>query len=101
MDLNSTLEAAFLAAGETADPAAPASDLAEGGRPVAPWWGGLLAAAAWLGTAALTGLWPDADDFDRTPLLGGIMAGIGTALASAAVLHTILSGEGAALARLW
>ncbi len=100
MDLNSTLEAAFLAAGGTADPAEPADEVTEGGPSVPPWWGGLLAAAAWFGVAAVTGLWPDADDFDRTELLGGIMAGIGAALAAASVLHTILGGEGAVLARL-
>ncbi|WP_441295845.1 ABC transporter permease [Roseomonas cutis] len=42
-----------------------------------PWRSGLLAAAAWLGTAAVILALPDADDLGRTDLLGWIAAGIG------------------------
>jgi len=34
------------------------------------WWTGLCAAFAWLGVAALTVWWLDADDYERTALLG-------------------------------
>ncbi|HWK47070.1 MAG TPA: ABC transporter permease subunit [Stellaceae bacterium] len=44
------------------------------------WLAGAAAAVAWLGAAALTALWPDADDLGRTDLLATIMATIGAAL---------------------
>jgi len=55
------------------------------------WTVGIVASAAWLGSAAITGLLPDVDDFERTPLLAQAMAWLGIALAllalGAALLH--------------
>jgi NitT/TauT family transport system permease protein len=45
------------------------------------WTGGTIAAGAWLAAAAVTGLLPDIDDFERTNLLAEIMAGLGIVLA--------------------
>ena len=56
-------------------------------RPVL-WFSGLLAAAAWLGAAALTAGWEDADDYSRTQLLALIMAAIGVGLSVAALGST-------------
>jgi NitT/TauT family transport system permease protein len=52
-------------------------------RKAAPvvWKTGILAAAVWLGAAAVTWYLPDIDDFDRTGLLAEIMACIGGVLA--------------------
>jgi NitT/TauT family transport system permease protein len=47
------------------------------------WRTGLAAALAWLGVAALTLWWPDADDYERTALLGALQAAIGATLAVA------------------
>jgi NitT/TauT family transport system permease protein len=47
------------------------------------WRTGLVAALAWLGVAALTLRWPDADDYERTALLGALQAAIGAAIAVA------------------
>lgn len=45
------------------------------------WIPGIVASATWLGAAAITGLLPDIDDFERTNLLAQGMAWIGIALA--------------------
>jgi NitT/TauT family transport system permease protein len=47
----------------------------------AVWRLGILAAVLWLAVAAVTLWWPDADDFERTALLGEAMAAIGAVLA--------------------
>ena len=62
--------------------------------PMAPaiWRVGALAAAAWLGAAALTASWPDADDLGRTGLLAALMAGIGAVLATASLLRPLPPG---------
>jgi len=53
-------------------------------RPRAPIWTiGAVAALAWLGDAALTNLWPDADDLGRTDLLATLMGAVGVGLALA------------------
>ena len=44
------------------------------------WRTGLIAALAWFGVAALTLWWPDADDYERTALLGTLQAAIGAAV---------------------
>jgi len=49
------------------------------------WHTGAIGAAAWLGAAALTAFWPDADDLGRTVLLADIALAIGLALAAASV----------------
>src|ERR1700709_423191 len=40
------------------------------------WFVGLVAAAAWLGTAMVVGGLPDIDDFERTDFLARIAAGV-------------------------
>ena len=45
------------------------------------WTIGVIAAAAWLATAAITAFIPDIDDFERTALLTDIMAALGIILA--------------------
>ena len=49
------------------------------------WVGGIVAAGAWLATAALTLAWPDITPWPRTQLLALIEAAIGVALAVLAV----------------
>jgi NitT/TauT family transport system permease protein len=53
------------------------------------WVAGLVAAAAWLATAAITGLLPDIDDFERTNLLAQAMTFLGIALALLALGATL------------
>jgi NitT/TauT family transport system permease protein len=50
------------------------------------WVTGAVAAAAWLGAAAVTWIAPDIDDFDRTGLLAQIMTGIGAVLVVLVIL---------------
>ena len=50
------------------------------------WTEGAVAAAAWLGAAALTAWLPDNDDYERSALLAELMAGLGTLLAVLALL---------------
>jgi NitT/TauT family transport system permease protein len=96
MDMNAILEARVTA---DADERAPAAEEPVPSLP--PWWGGLLAAAAWLGAAGLTALWPDADDFDRTGALAIVMAVIGVVVTIAAAFHVAASArDGALLVRL-
>lgn len=52
------------------------------------WWVGSVAALAWLGAAAFTAFWPDADDWERTTLLAAILGGIGGALGLAVAAET-------------
>ncbi len=61
-------------------------------RPPLPscWITGAVAAAAWLGAAAVTWIAPDIDDFDRTGLLAQIMLGIGAVLIVLVVLGPYL-----------
>jgi NitT/TauT family transport system permease protein len=59
-----------------AAPAAPARK---------PWWGGYAAGTLWLAGAALTIYWPDDDDYERTALLGVLLAAIGAVLLLAAL----------------
>jgi NitT/TauT family transport system permease protein len=54
------------------------------------WITGLVAAAGWLATAAITGLLPDTDDFERTNMLAQAMAWLGVALALLALGATLL-----------
>jgi NitT/TauT family transport system permease protein len=56
-------------------------------RPI--WWTGAAAAAFWAAAAALTWLWPDADDLGRTDLLALIMAVISGGLLLAALWSAI------------
>jgi NitT/TauT family transport system permease protein len=49
--------------------------------PSPTWTIGVIAAAAWLATAAITAFIPDIDDFERTALLTDIMAALGIVLA--------------------
>ena len=96
MDLNAILEAQVAA---DADERAPAAEEPIPSAP--PWWGGLLAAAAWLGAAGLTAAWPDADEFDRTAALAFAMSVIGVGVAVAAALHIApRARDGALLVRL-
>jgi NitT/TauT family transport system permease protein len=53
------------------------------------WWAGALAALAWATTAALTELWPDADDLGRTDLLAWIAAALAAGLAIAVLSSAI------------
>jgi NitT/TauT family transport system permease protein len=50
------------------------------------WVTGTIAAAAWFTLAAVTQIMPDIDDFERTGLLAGIMAGLGGVLAAVVLL---------------
>jgi NitT/TauT family transport system permease protein len=61
------------------------------GRRNAPslWPTGAFAAAAWLGTAALTAFWPDADDLGRTALLADLALAAGLVLAAASVIAAV------------
>ncbi len=61
------------------------------GAPGTVWRQGLAAAALWAGVAALTWVWPDADDLGRTGLLAAAAVGVGAALALAAVLARVRS----------
>jgi NitT/TauT family transport system permease protein len=56
-------------------------------RPV--WRTGAVAALAWVGAAAVTSYWPDADDLGRTDLLALVMAGIGAALVVATLVDRV------------
>jgi NitT/TauT family transport system permease protein len=47
---------------------------------------GTIAATAWLTVAAVTQVMPDIDDFERTSLLAGLMAGLGGVLAAIVLL---------------
>ncbi len=59
--------------------------------PSRTWTIGVIAAAAWLATAAITAFIPDIDDFERTALLTDIMAALGIVLA-VLVITTRASG---------
>lgn len=65
---------------------AASGGLATGAPPAAGrlWLGGLAASAAWLAAAALTALWPDADEWARTGEFASLLTVIGGALAFAA-----------------
>ena len=54
------------------------------------WFTGAVAAAAWVGAAAVTQGLPDIDDFDRTGLLGTIMIGLAAVLIALVVLGPVL-----------
>jgi NitT/TauT family transport system permease protein len=53
------------------------------------WWAGVVAASAWVATAVLTLQLPDADDFERTGLLGWLALGLAVALAVGVILPAI------------
>ncbi len=66
-------------------------------RPRPDFWStGLLAAAAWLATAALTAGWPDADDYGRTEWLALLMSGLGLLLTVATLGSTLGRSQGLA-----
>jgi NitT/TauT family transport system permease protein len=69
--------------------------------PAAPvfWPSGWVAGLAWIGVAALTGYWPDADDLGRTDLLALLAAVFGGAILLVALLSS-LPGATARLAPL-
>jgi NitT/TauT family transport system permease protein len=55
------------------------------GADFAPWRGGLIAAAVWAGSAAVTWAWPDINPWPRTPLLAALQLALGAALAAVAL----------------
>jgi NitT/TauT family transport system permease protein len=57
---------------------------------VAVWTSGVSAAGLWLAAAAITGLLPDIDDFERTNLLAELMTALGVVLALLAVGSRVL-----------
>ena len=67
--------------------------------PAAFWPSGWAAGLAWLGTAALVLLWPDADDLSRTAALGWLAATLG-GLALLLAIAASLPGLAARLAPL-
>jgi NitT/TauT family transport system permease protein len=73
--------------------------LAAPAAPAAFWPSGWAAGLAWLGTAALVLLWPDADDLGRTAALGWLAATLG-GLALLLAIAASLPGLAARLAPL-
>jgi NitT/TauT family transport system permease protein len=82
---------------------APATVSAAQPRDVRTWWIGLAAAMAWGVASLITLQLPDADDFERTGLLGWIAAGCAVLLAAGVALpFTRAPGERlVARARYW
>jgi NitT/TauT family transport system permease protein len=83
---------------EVNEPSIPDGARTDAGRRL--WIGGLVAAVSWLAAAAVTGLWPNADDWDLTDALAGSEATLAGGLLLAVILDRWVGTAAARLRRL-